>query len=78
MSELNRTEDRGASGLSPILTHEETAALMGISASLSERTERVAIRKLRRALEEMGLTFNDVKDATNNERGRQYLRASRV
>ena len=61
MSESNRVHDRGANGLSPILTHEETGALIGLSKRYVEKIERKALRKIRRLLrDEYGLDFNDL------------------
>lgn len=60
MSEANRVIDRGASGLSPILSHEETGALMGISERYAWKLEQRALAKLRRELSRMNLSEQDV------------------
>lgn len=71
MSERNRTKDRGASGMSPLLTHEEVGSLMGISGALSEKTERQALGKIRALLKEFGYEPADLFPPSEH---RQFVR----
>lgn len=43
-----------------VRSQEEVARLLGMSRTAVAKTERIALRKLRRAMEEMGVTAEDL------------------